>query len=145
MLSYSTALLNFVAETGPWKDALANGRIEIYDGAVPVSADAAKTGTLLVTITKNGDGSGLNFSQPAEAGLLSGDPSEEWFGEAVASGTARYFRYLTDVADVGGASAAYRRIQGTCGVSGADMNLPTVAFDAGSIHRVPADQRSIQV
>lgn len=50
-LRYSTGVRNFMAEDGSFRDAFQNGRIEIYSGAQPASADAAVTGTLLCTIT----------------------------------------------------------------------------------------------
>jgi len=52
-LRYSTAARNFMADRGSYKDAFQNGRIEIYSGSQPASADAAVQGTLLCTITSN--------------------------------------------------------------------------------------------
>jgi hypothetical protein len=52
-LRYSTGLRNFMAGIGSYKRAFQNGRIEIYSGAQPSTADAAVTGTLLCTITDN--------------------------------------------------------------------------------------------
>lgn len=49
----STGLRNFLAKQGGIDNALRGGRIEIYSGAQPASADAAVTGTLLCTITDN--------------------------------------------------------------------------------------------
>lgn len=50
-LKLSTGARNFLAKYGSYKDAFQNGRIEIYTGAAPASANAAVTGTLLCTIT----------------------------------------------------------------------------------------------
>lgn len=50
-LRYSVAARNFMAAFGSYKDAFYNGRIEIYSGSQPASADAAVTGVLLCTIT----------------------------------------------------------------------------------------------
>jgi hypothetical protein len=52
-LRYSTAIRNFMAAKGSLKQALQGGRIEIYTGAQPATADSAVTGTLLCTITNN--------------------------------------------------------------------------------------------
>lgn len=52
-LRYSTAARNFMAGIGGYKQAFQNGRIEIYTGAQPATADAAVTGTLLCTVTSN--------------------------------------------------------------------------------------------
>ena len=50
----STGLVNFMADEGSAQNALANGRLYIYSGAQPASADDAISGTLLVTLTKGG-------------------------------------------------------------------------------------------
>ncbi len=52
-LKYSTAARNFLNANGSYKQAFQNGRIEIYSGAQPATADAAVTGVLLCTITNN--------------------------------------------------------------------------------------------
>ena len=53
-LYYSTGLRNFVAAYGPYKRALQGGKMCIYSGTVPASADAALVAgyTLLSTMTK---------------------------------------------------------------------------------------------
>lgn len=151
MLSYSTGLLNYVAGTGSWHDALQKARLMIYDGAIPASADAATTGTLLCVVTKNGAAlgdeseNGLTFKTPPVAGLLAGDPAEVWQGTNLATGTARYFRWCPDAADDGSLSTVFKRIQGSIGTSGADMNLSSTTLTQGAIHTVPANQRSFQV
>lgn len=50
-LRFSKGLRNFLLEAGSMKNALANGRIQIYTGAQPTDADSAVAGTLLATIT----------------------------------------------------------------------------------------------
>lgn len=50
----STGLVNFMADSGSARTALANSRIDIYTGTQPASADDAISGTLLVTLTKGG-------------------------------------------------------------------------------------------
>lgn len=51
-LRLSTALRNFVLQSGSIKQALQNGVIEIYSGSQPSTADGGVTGTLLCTVTK---------------------------------------------------------------------------------------------
>lgn len=53
-LRISTAARNFLLAGGSAKDAFGNGKITIYSGAQPVSADAAPTGVALAVITANG-------------------------------------------------------------------------------------------
>lgn len=67
-LKYSTAARNFMAGHGSFKDAFQNGRIEIYTGAQPATADAAATGTLLCTIT---NGSGTHTREVCSYGTVS--------------------------------------------------------------------------
>lgn len=50
-LRLSTALRSIVLDGGSVKDALQGGKLLIYSGAQPATADAAPTGTLLATIT----------------------------------------------------------------------------------------------
>ena len=50
----STGLVNFMADSGSARTALANSRIAVYTGTQPAAADDAVSGTLLVTLTKGG-------------------------------------------------------------------------------------------
>lgn len=126
----STGLRNAMLATGSLKGALDGGEIRIYAGTVPADADAAIGGaTLLVTI-KNG-GSGINFDSAAAAGVLVKAPAETWSGVNGASGTASFYRHVLS-ADTGTSSTTAPRIQGTCAVAGAEMNLTSVALTSGA-------------
>lgn len=50
-LRFSAGARQFMAIYGSYKDAFQNGRMELYSGAQPATADAAVTGVLLCTIT----------------------------------------------------------------------------------------------
>lgn len=50
-LRLSTALRNHVLSGGSVKDSLQGGKVLVYSGAQPATADAAPTGTLLCTVT----------------------------------------------------------------------------------------------
>lgn len=63
----STALRNLLANGASYAGAMENGRIEIYTGAQPASADAAVQGTLLCTITNN---SGALTAETASTGTM---------------------------------------------------------------------------
>jgi len=52
-LRISTALRDFLLQHGSLKNALQNGKILVYSGAQPATADAAPTGTLLCVYTDN--------------------------------------------------------------------------------------------
>lgn len=52
-LRFSTGLRNFLNEAGGVKQALNNGKIYIYSGTQPTTADDAATGTLLAIVSKS--------------------------------------------------------------------------------------------
>jgi hypothetical protein len=64
---FSAAMRNYVANEGPYRKALLGGKIEIYSGSQPASAEAAPTGTLLVTIT---DASGAHTNEVRATGTV---------------------------------------------------------------------------
>lgn len=66
-LRLSKALRNYIDSGGALKDALQGGKIIIYDGAQPGSAEAAPTGSALVTIT---DGSGAHTAEVQATGSV---------------------------------------------------------------------------
>ena len=47
----STGFRNYMMQHGSFKNSLQNGKLMIYSGSQPATADAAPTGTLLATIT----------------------------------------------------------------------------------------------
>ena len=119
----STGLRNAMLATGSAKAALDGGRINIYAGAAPATADAAVGGaTLLCAITLNSTGTGILFDTAAVNGVLAKKPSETWSGSIVATGTAAWYRHVA-AADDGTLSTTAPRIQGTIALIGADLNL----------------------
>lgn len=50
-LRLSSGLRNYLENVGSFKNAFSGGKLKIYTGAQPATADAAPTGTLLATIT----------------------------------------------------------------------------------------------
>ena len=135
----STGLRNKLLGTDSLKSALAGGFIHIYgcDPAnVPTSADAAigASHTLLLTLYGNGSTSGLKLGTPAD-GVISKDPNEMWSGTVLASGTARFFRYVGP-ADTGASSSTEPRLQGTVARVGAHLNLAKVDLVAGDTQAV---------
>ena len=120
---------------GPVRDAIANtgldpvfngGRLRIYSGAKPATANLAPTGTLLADMTLPADafsaasgGSG----QIAKLGVWE-DISAD------AAGTAGWFR-LSASGDTLVLDAAFARIDGTVAATGADLNLNNTSIAAG--------------
>jgi hypothetical protein len=133
MAKFSTGLRNKMLDTGSAKSILALGPIKIYAGTVPADADAAiGSATLLTTLTVSSGATGLSLAASAAGGVI-GKAAETWSGVNAATGTATFYRHVA-VGDDGTASTTQDRIQGTCGLAGADMNLTSTGFTSGATH-----------
>lgn len=131
-IKLSTGLRNYIQDTGSLKDALNLSFIKIYSGTPPADANAAIGGgnVLLCTISNNSGATGLTMAAAAVDGVLSKNGSEVWSGVNAESGTASFYRHVTS-SDDGTSSSTQRRIQGTVGLAGADMNLGSLALTSG--------------
>lgn len=128
----STGLRTYVLDTGSLKAGLALAVLRIYSGSAPADADAATTGTLLSEITVSGGGTGLSLGPSAAAGVIT-KAAETWSDTSNnATGTAGYFRFVVLASDTGVLSTTERRIQGSVGTSGADLNLSSVSLTSGN-------------
>ena len=135
-LKTSTGLRNGVLSGGSLKSLLNGGRINIYAGTPPATADDAVGGaTLLCAITLNSTGAGINFDAAAAGGVLQKAPSEVWSGANVAGGVAAWYRHVA-AGDGGTLSTTAPRVQGLVGVAGADLNLSSVSLVAGATQTV---------
>lgn len=67
-LRLSTALRNYMLGGGSLRECLQGGKMKIYSGSQPATAEAAPTGTLLVTITDN---SGAHTQEVRATGTIS--------------------------------------------------------------------------
>lgn len=131
MAMFSTGLRTGMLDNTGARTALALGTLRIFSGAVPASADAAETGTLLAELTNNGTATGLTFD-PAVAGILSKTAAEVWKDNSNnATGTASYFRFVA-VGDTGLLSTTQCRIQGLCGVVASDMIMANTTLTSGN-------------
>jgi hypothetical protein len=119
-ISVSTGLRNRLLDTGSLSSILATGIIKIYSGGVPTAADSAITGTLLCTISLNSTGAAISMAGSASGGVLSKTGGEVWSGANVASGVPSYYRH-TDIGDTGLSSTTAVRVQGSVGITGADL------------------------
>ncbi|WP_368921284.1 hypothetical protein [Comamonas aquatica] len=128
MIFLSTGLANAVAGDVGLRGAMNGAFLNIYAGAVPVSADAAiGSATLLVTISVDGDGvTGLTFGAAAN-GEISRSAQESWMGNVVATGNPSFYR-LVKSGDKGNASTSALRVQGTAGPSGDLLTRTTVTL-----------------
>lgn len=66
-LRFSSGLRNFVSQRGSLKRALQGGKILVYSGSQPTTADAAPSGTLLCTFT---NGSAAHTSEVQATGSI---------------------------------------------------------------------------
>jgi len=136
-LKVSTGLRNAMLDTQSLKAALALGFIKFYTGTPPATADAAVTGTLLVTISLNSTATGLSLAASAASGTIA-KAAEVWSGVNAASGTATYFRFVAATGDDGTLSTTQKRLQGTIGTAGADLNLSSVNLTAAATQTIDA-------
>lgn len=135
-LKASTGLRNQLLATAPLRSALNLGTIKIYSGTVPATADDAVGGaTLLTTITNNSTATGLTMEADAVGGVLSKTITEVWSGVNVAGGSATFYRHVAP-GDTGAYSETQARVQGSVGVSGADMNLTNTALSNGATQTI---------
>ena len=135
-LKTSTGLRNRVLSGGSLKSLLDGGRINIYAGTPPATADDAVGGaTLLCAITLNSTGAGINFDTAAAGGVLQKAPGEVWSGANVTGGVAAWYRHVA-AGDGGTLSTTAPRVQGLVGVAGADLNLSSVSLIAGATQTI---------
>ena len=134
MLKTSTGLRTAMLDTASARTALNLGKINIYSGAVPATADAAVTGTLLCTITNNSTATGITLDT-AVAGSIPKTAAEVWSGVNVATATASYYRHVGS-SDTGALSTTEPRVQGLIATSGAELNLTSVALSNGATQTI---------
>ena len=131
----STGLRNKMLDTGSLRTVMNLGFIKIYSGAVPATADAAVTGTLLVTISNASGGTGLTHEAVAVLGAISKTTAEVWSGVNATGGVATYYRHIA-VGDDGTLSTSQARVQGLIANVGSDMNLTNTTLTGGATQTV---------
>ncbi len=106
---------------------LANGgKLRIYDGTQPATADTALTGqVLLAELTFGATAFGAASAGVATANAITQDASAD------ATGTASWFRVVKS----DGTTVLF---DGSVGTSGANLNLNSVAISAGAAVQVTA-------
>lgn len=134
MLHLSTQLANALLATGSLKSLLDGGKIYLYSGPVPATADEAvdASSVLLDTITAAA-GAGLTFDGAPANGVLKKTAAEVWSGVAAASGQAAFFRYCVGADDGSAAAGAGNyRVQGTIGIDASfDMVFSSTTVTSG--------------
>jgi hypothetical protein len=130
---YSTGFKNASLDTASLKGTFDGGFIKVYSAptGAPATADAAlpSDAVLLVTYSDDGGAGGLSLAAAAASGAISKLSTQTWKGTAAATGIGAFFRYVR-TGDTGALSTTDKRIQGTVGVSGADLNVSSTTFTA---------------
>ena len=147
-LEFATGQVNtaeaFVADTditgdneGSLRELLLNGIIHIYSGSQPADADSDETGTKLLEITvasgaftPGSPGNGLEIAAPV-SGKIGIKAGEVWSGVGIAEGTAGWFRFYDNKEHAGALGSAVR-LDGNCGVSGAQLNMSNTSVTVGA-------------
>ena len=107
-----------------------------FDGVDITIAENTSTGDLTVTVAARVDAAVLNtlkFLAPSAGALLK--TADTWSGLGLATGVAGYFRLVTS-SDLGTDNTTDIRLQGNCGVSGAELNLSTLNIVAGATQTI---------
>lgn len=132
MIKLSTGLRVALATQDSLRDALNNGFIRLYTGAVPASADADLGSAVLINeISAGGTGTPLTLEPTAPGGVVSKNVAENWTGNNLADGTPSFFRYVL-AGDAGDASTSAIRFQGSVGGPGADMVISSLPLVNGA-------------
>lgn len=129
----STGMVNYISVTGSRKAGLDSGFLKLYSGTVPATADAALGGaTLLATLTLGGDDTtGLTIDATATDGVIKKPDAAVWQDPTPpATGTAAFYRW-EQTGDTGASSTTDRRVQGTVGNIGCDLNLSSTTITTG--------------
>lgn len=121
------------AEANALAPLMNSGKLRIYQngGSNPVRCDDALGGaTLLAELTMNATAFGASSNGVITANAITG-------ANASATGTAHFYRIWNSAG-----TTAY--IQGTCGTSGSDMNLNSVAISSGAAVSVSSLTHTVQ-
>lgn len=134
MIKTSTGLRNAVLGTSSLATALSGGKIRIFSGAQPDTADHAETGTLLCVISVNDTGTGVTFEAPS-GGMMVKKTDEVWSGTNLTTGVAAWYRHVGG-SDTGVLSTSEPRIQGRIDIVGADLNLSSTSLTMSALQTI---------
>lgn len=130
---FSTGCKNNICANESVVATLGSSVVRVYSGIVPVNADAALGSAVqLLEYTVDGEGGDLYFNSVVNNGVVTKD-ADAWRGTATATGVATFFRLVRSY-DTGAASTSEIRVQGSVGVSGADLNLSSTTITSGQIY-----------
>lgn len=133
MMRLSSGLRRAVVSNTGLGSMLNGGRIHLYAGAQPVSADIGATGVLVAIITQDGalsaQDSGLLLAQGDAAGTLVNSGS--WVISGIVAGTAHWWRFVGDPQDTGTDDSIFAvRLDGAIGEGFSAEGLPAIPLEA---------------
>jgi hypothetical protein len=106
--------------------------INIYSGAKPASSDTGATGTLLATITLDGDGvTGISWDTPSGK-VMSKPAAAVWRYTGLADGTAGYFRMFEATDTPANTSTTAIRYDGTVGRTTGELQISSTTIVTGA-------------
>lgn len=141
MILLSTQLENAVLATGSYKSLLDTGKLYIYSGPVPASADDAVDGSCVLLCTVSNGGTGVTFDGAPVNGVLSKTAAETWSGTNAASGTPSFYRFCVGADTGSGASGAGNyRVQGTIGANSSYDLFPGGDLTSGNTYTLDTFQ-----
>lgn len=144
MIRVSTKFKEMILGPTSFESIFNGGRILVYSGAQPSSADNPPNGTLLGQITAGGvawlaDGAagGLRFTRSGAYCIK--DPDQSWIMTEGTVGVAGWFRLVGPSPDAGHLTYNLPRLDGSCNsVVGADFFVANGTFLVG--RTVPIQQ-----
>lgn len=123
----SDALLKKILDGGSGggiKGALNDCLCAIFSGSQPASGNTgAAAGTLLGLVSVEADGTTPLTWDAAVAGVIAKAAAELWQAKYSAAGVAGWFRFHISGDPLTTTDATKLRLDGSCGTSGADLNM----------------------
>lgn len=142
MIHFSTQLSNALLASGSLKSLIDTGKIYIYSGPVPATADDAIDGSCVLLVTVSNGGTGVTFDGTPANGVLKKTTSETWSETIGTSGTASFYRLCVGSDDGSAASTTGNyRVQGTIGTDASfDLVVPSTTLTSGNTQSIDTYQ-----
>lgn len=118
-------------------EIMRNSKCNVYTASQPATADAAATGTLLVTVSNASTATGFTFEESA-SGVVAKSTSETWSGSIAETGTAAWARFYQDGDDPTQISTTMARFDCTVGTSGTDIIVGSTTCTQGLVFTINA-------
>jgi hypothetical protein len=118
-------------------EIMRNCKCNVYTASQPANADAAATGTLLVTVSNNSGADGFTFEESSN-GVVAKATAETWSGSIAQTGTAAWARFYEQGDDVTQISTTAARFDCTLGTSGTDIIVGSTTCTQGLVFTINA-------